>query len=313
MSIVNKALEKLKESRAQEGARPLTDDSRDRTGTNARRAYLESAFADSIAEDVPTRVVVIDRGAMHRAGVIPSEADRATSAEQYRAIKQDLIRYFTAPSEYVGAPRQCIMVTSALPGDGKTYTSVNLALSMTSERDHDVLLLDGDLAMRHLTRTLGMADEPGLLDVLRDSSRSLSSVLYRTDVSRLHFLPAGKWSEDAAELLASERMGQLTVEIQKRHPRRIVVMDSSPVLLTPDSRVLAMQAGQIVLVVKAGVTLQHDAKETASLLAGDGRRLTLVLNQVRTHDLLSSLVGYRYGYGYGSRRPSDEQSAVPNS
>lgn len=303
MSIVNKALEKMKESRVLEGAqRPdFAGKSYALSGT-ARLVQSESTPLEHSNEDAPECVVNFDRAAMRAAGVLPSEADQVASAEQYRAIKQDLIRYLSKPMEIPGPPCQFIMVASALPGDGKSFTSMNLALSIAGERDYDVLLIDGDLAMRHLTRSLSMAELPGLLDALRDSSKSFSSVTYATNISRLSIMPAGNWSEDASELIASERMGQLVAEIIRRNPRRIVVFDSSPVLLTPDARVLASRVGQVVLVVKAGTTLQHDVKEAVGMLSGEGRRITLVLNQIRSNNLLSSLVGYRYGYGYGARQ-----------
>ncbi len=313
MSIINQALDKMKEARALEAAQriepiPATD-----ARVGARPLQHDTGAAGVAAENAPDRIANFDRDVMQAAGIVPREADRAASAEQYRAIKQDLIRYVTMVSETAGELRQFIMVSSALPGDGKTFTSVNLAMSMVSERDFDVVLIDGDLAMRHLTRALGMADEPGLMDVLRDPSQSLGSVTYRTNDKRLHFVPAGNWSEDASELLASERMRELMAELRQRHPRRLVLMDSSPVLLSRDARVLAVYAGQVVLVVKAGNTLQADAKEAATQLSGENRRVTLVLNQLRPNDLLSSLAGYRYGYGYGygSRAASDTAASTP--
>jgi Mrp family chromosome partitioning ATPase len=207
------------------------------------------------------------------------------------------------------------MVTSAQPGDGKTFTAVNLALIMTSERDHDVLLVDGDVARAHLTRGLGLADEPGLLDALRERKRRFASVIYATDVPRLHLLPAGTWSEDATELLSSGRMRQFMHEIHLCYPQRLVVLDSSPAMLMPDARVLAGMVGQIVLVVKAGSTLQHDVKEAAALLNSAGRRVALVLNQMSSNKLLDSITGYRYGYGIGSgylgRRSADINDSAP--
>ena len=314
MSIVNKALEKLKENRAQDSVRRFETNGAESYGATTARRSADASPVRSVDADAPARVVRIDREALNRSGILPTESQRAASTEQYRAMKQDLIRHATAAVETEGAPRRCIMVASALPGDGKTFTSLNLALSMTSERDHDVLLIDGDLAMRHLTRSLSMAEEPGLLDVLRDPAQSFSSIVYATDVPRLFVVPAGKWSEDAAELMACERMSELITSITNRYPQRLLVFDSSPVLLTADARVLAGHVGQIVMVVKAGATLQHDVKEAVALLTGDGRRVTLMLNQIRSNDLLSSIVGYRYGYGYGyeyGARQSGVDAAPP--
>ena len=313
MSIVNKALDKMKEERSQDAARTFEGKSlrEQRPASLAGGGGSEIGSHSPIAGPPPDRIVTIDRIALQSAGMVPGEADRVAAAEQYRSVKQDLIRYCAAESGSAPLLSQFIMVTSALPGDGKTFTSLNLALSMVSERDHDVLLVDGDLAMSNMTRSLGMAEEPGLLDVLREPERRFSSIMYSTDVQRLFVVPAGKWSEDASELLASERMTQLVSEIALRHPRRIVVFDSSPVLVSSDSRVLARSVGQIVFVVSAGTTLQNDVKQAVGLLKGGGRRLTLVMNQTHPEDLLSSLVGYRYGYGYGARGGRPPNPAVP--
>ena len=247
----------------------------------------------------PGKVICLDREELIAAALVPPDSERAASADQYRVIKRDLLRYCGSKHPETSAPPRFVMITSAQPGDGKTFTSVNLALSMTSERDHDVLLIDGDVAKQDITRKIGAGELPGLLDALRDGKRKFSSVIYPTSISRLKFLPAGAWSDDATELISSQRMRQFMTELAVRFPQRLVVLDSSPALLLPDAQVLAGLMGQVVLVVRAGGTLQHDVKEAAAMVSGAGRRLTLVLNQLESNDLLNSVVGYRYGFGYG--------------
>lgn len=247
----------------------------------------------------PTTVISLNRESLIAAALVPPDSEKAASADQYRVMKRDLLRYCGNKNQESSAPPQFIMITSAQPGDGKTFTSVNLALSMTSERDHDVLLIDGDVAKQDITRNFGAGELPGLLDALRDPKRKFLSVIYPTSVPRLKFLPAGSWSDDATELVSSQRMRQFMSELSTRYPQRLVVLDSSPALLLPDAQVFSALVGQVVLVVKAGTTLQHDAKEAAAMVSGLGRRLTLVLNQLESNDLLDSVIGYRYGYGYG--------------
>src|SRR5690606_20325175 len=102
-----------------------------------------------------------------------------------------------------------IMMASALPGDGKTFTSINLALSMSRERDSSVVLVDADVAKPHISRIFGVDKEPGLLDALTDKSDDLESLILPTDVGGLSILPAGGHRDNAAELFASAAMRQL--------------------------------------------------------------------------------------------------------
>jgi protein-tyrosine kinase len=310
MNILERTLQKVKDARVTEAPHWLKEPASQQPSA-AADSKLRGVSVLGPDEPPPTRVVRMDRQSMFAAGMVPAESDRALSAEQYRVIKQDLIDYCAVAAPAGFSPRKFVMVTSAQPGDGKTFTAVNLALSMTSERDHDVLLVDGDVARPHLTRSLGLADAPGLLDALRERKRRFSSVIYATDGPRLHVLPAGTWSEDATELLSSGRMRRFMHEIHLRYPQRLVVLDSSPAMLMSDARVLAGMVGQIVLVVKAGSTRQHDVKEAAALLNNPRRRVALVLNQMRSNKLLDSVTGYRYGYGYSGPRSADINDSAP--
>ena len=143
-----------------------------------------------------------------------------------------------------------IMVTSALPGDGKTFTSINLALSMARERDISVLLVDGDTARARISEVLGLRQQPGLLDALADESTDVESLVARTDVHGLEVLPAGRFAESSTELIASVRMAQIAVRLTATNPRRLVLIDSGPVLASSDARALMRTPGQIVLVVR---------------------------------------------------------------
>ena len=128
------------------------------------------------------------------------------------------------------------MMASAMPGEGKTFTSINLALSMALEKDLSVLLVDADVAKPHISRTFGVEQEPGLLDLLKDESSRVESVILPTDVPNLCILPAGKQSDTATELLASQRMQIVANHLEATDPNRIVLIDSPPLLLTSDAR-----------------------------------------------------------------------------
>jgi capsular exopolysaccharide synthesis family protein len=190
------------------------------------------------------------------------------------------------------------MVSSALPGDGKTFTCVNLALSLSLEKDYMVLLVDGDVAKPHLSNTFDIAKEPGLLDLLEDPNLDIESAVVPTNVRGLSLLPVGRRSETATELLASARMRQVVTKLEELDPHLIVIVDSPPVLLTSEARVLASLFSQVVLVVRASTTPQHAVMEAVRII-GEGPRLGLVLNQVY-HSVADP-----YGY-YGEYYPSKD-------
>jgi exopolysaccharide/PEP-CTERM locus tyrosine autokinase len=187
-----------------------------------------------------------------------------------------------------------IMVTSALPGEGKTFTAINLAMSIATELDCTVMLVDADVARPSVMRVLGLPAGPGLLDLVLDESTELSGMLMRTSIEKLTILPSGTPHPRATELLASDAMTRLLTDMAKRYSDRIIVFDSPPLLLATESRVLASHMGQIVVVVQAEKTLQSDVAQALATIESCPVKLML-LNQART----VFKGGYEYGYGYG--------------
>lgn len=259
----------------------------------------EIAAATSTATPSVSRRVEIDLQALAAMGIGVPGASRSQIADQYRVIKRPLIKNAMGKGASVIANGNLIMVTSALPGEGKTFTSINLALSIAAELDSSVLLVDADVARPSLMRMLGLpTDSPGLLDLVLDDSKDLSSVLLKTNVEKLSVLPSGTPHPRATELLASDAMVKLLEEISARYPDRIIVFDSPPLLITTESRVLATHMGQIVMVVQAGKTLQSDVKRALATIESCPVKLML-LN--RSSSLFKGGYGYGYGYegGYG--------------
>lgn len=239
--------------------------------------------------------IFINRAALREAGYLPESNQDRVFADEYRQIKRPLISTaFGDVGECRGDPRLIVMA-SALPGDGKTFTSINLALSLAQERDTSVVLVDADVAKPHVSRIFGVQSEPGLLDALADESLDVESLLLPTDVRGLTLLPAGKQGELATELLASERMAFVAQRLLDSDPRRLVLFDSSPLLVSSESRAVAGIAGQVLLVVRSGKTPRRAVLESLSAI-GDGKFVSLVLNQGRR-----TMLGGYYGYGsYGS-------------
>jgi protein-tyrosine kinase len=197
---------------------------------------------------------------LQQQGMITPDGGRNPVAEEFRAIKRTLLdRALNEPGQ-AGKRSNLIMVTSSLPGEGKTFSAINLAMSIAMELDHTVLLVDADVARPSVLRNLGLKAEAGLMDVLLDRHVSVGDVMLKTNVDTLSLLPAGSAHRHATELLASQAMSKLLDEIANRYSDRIVIFDSPPLLLTTEARVLASQMGQIVMVVEAERTTQKTLK-----------------------------------------------------
>ena len=287
MSVVEKAIRKLQDQKQLPGEAPFPVV---RTTQPERRAADQTADAVTPLTLLP---IALDRGMLRAAGLLPPESDANMLARQYRKIKHPLI----AQAMGRGVPRApkgyLIMIASAMPGEGKSFTAVNLALSLALEKDIRVLLVDADVAKPQLSHVLGLEKEQGLLDALREPDLDVETLVRATDVPTLSFLPAGIGSDEATELLSSSRMEQLAERFGESDERRIVVFDSPPLLQTTESPALARIAGQIVVVVRAESTPQPVLLDALESL-GDHPAVSLVLNQ-STQTVSSSY--YYYGYG----------------
>jgi protein-tyrosine kinase len=247
----------------------------------------------------PARRIHIDSSALREAGYLPETSRDRQFANHYRQIKRPLLARVHAVADPSAASPRLIMMASALPGDGKTFTSINLCLSLATERDTSVVLVDADLPKPHVSRIFGVDQEPGLTEALSDVSVDVESLLLPTDIGSLSILPAGKQHDNATELLASARMAAIVSRLLTRNPHRIVVFDSPPLLVASESRALAAVAGQIVLVVRSGTTPREAVLDALDDL-GEGKNIALVLNQGRI------AVGGYYGYdGQGSGVDTD--------
>ncbi|QDL37540.1 XrtA-associated tyrosine autokinase [Rhodoferax sediminis] len=241
-----------------------------------------------------SRRVDIDLEALAAAGIVSPHAPRSQIADQFRVIKRPLINNAMGKGASVIAHGNLIMVTSALAGEGKTFTAINLAMSMATELDYTVMLVDADVARPSVMKVLGLSEGPGLLDLVLGESSDMSGMLLKTNIDKLTILPAGTPHARATELLASDAMIRLLDEMANRYPDRIIIFDSPPLLLTTEARALASHMGQVVVVVQAGRTLQSEVRHALATIEACPVKLML-LNQARA----VSREGYEYGYGYG--------------
>ncbi len=234
--------------------------------------------------------VEIDLDRLKALGFVTPDAPKSQIADEFRVIKRPILRNARGKSGTRIRNGTLVMVTSALPGEGKTFTALNLALSVAMEIDNTVLLVDGDVAHPSIPDLLGVPPSPGLLDILTGRDIDVADALVKTNVEKLTILPAGSRHRRATELLASEQMASLLSELASRYPDRIVIFDSPPLLATTESRVLATNMGQIVMVVASDATTQHAVKH--ALAAIDTCEIVMmVLNKARQSD-----VGTYYGY-----------------
>jgi len=219
------------------------------------------------------------------------------SSHEFRVIKRPLLgNAFGRHGQPSVKNGKRIMVTSAFPGEGKSFTSVNLAMSIAAERDHGVLLIDADVARPTIPRELGIHADVGLMDWLIDGAPDLSQLVLPTNVETLSLLPAGRHDQHATEWLASDAMGRLLEELSRLYPDCVLIFDSPPLLVTTEARVLASYMGQIVMVVEAGRTNREAVTQALSTIESN-EIVGLVLNKANNIETNGYYQGYGYGYG----------------
>lgn len=216
--------------------------------------------------------------------------------EELRAIKRKLLNNAFGGISKTLKGSNLITVTSTRPGEGKSFTAINLALSIALEKDKTVLLVDADVLKPSLSKKLEVEEQvdKGLMDFLLDDVKNVSDVIYKTNVDNLRFIPAGRKSHLSTELLASQKMSDLADEFINRYPDRIVIMDSPPLLGINETVVVANLSGQVIIVVEEEKTKQAELKHAISNLDKD-KAIGFVMNKSTKHHTNS---GYGYGYAY---------------
>jgi receptor protein-tyrosine kinase len=296
MSIVEKALEKLQQTQPAAQAKPAAVAVPRKSSHEAallRPAPVPAAPAPSVA--APSRIVHFNFDALRANELLPPADQERQLTDEFRRIKWPLLHAaFGTGTEAPLPGGNLIMNTSSLPGEGKSFTTVNLALNIAREKDCTLLLVDADVAKAQVTELMGLRGEPGLLDVLVDDKLHLEEVIYRTQIEGLEVLPAGRPHGRAPELFASRRMAELLNQQADRYPNRIILFDTSPLLATNESQVLARLVGQVVLLVRAEHTAQAAVTDALGLL-DRSKSISCVLTQARaehTHDYYGNYERY---------------------
>ena len=266
-------------------ARELETRADEREASHAVHAALESAEATAATTargGTPVHVD-IDLEQLSADGYITPQSLRSRLSEEFRVIKRPLLINARGKSAAPVLNANRIMVTSALSGEGKTFVSLNLAMSLVAEVDTQVLLVDADASRPALGQRLRLAPSKGLLDLLADPNLSLDDVVLSTNVDGLSIIPAGKPHSHATELLASEGMSRLVNRLASDDARRIVLFDTPPLLAASESRVLAAHMGQVILVIGADDTPRGTVAEALATIETCPVVFTL-LNRVSPSD-----------------------------
>jgi protein-tyrosine kinase len=307
MSIIEKAMQKLNGGRAQPRRR----------ATAAPRKVVEHPASQKPAEQ-PKGVAQVPRAptsvqpaslekhsspyriAQLRPGDIATEHLTPQIAEEFRRIKRPLLANAFGKGALQVDRGNLIMVTSSVPGEGKSRTSINLTRSIAQEPDHTVLLIDADVAKAQVSRLYGLEREHGLTNIL-SQHLDPEDAIWATEDPKISVLPVGSRHTQSTELLNSNEMEQLISRLAEQDPNRLLILDSPPVLATNEPQVLVRMVGQIVLVVEAGRTPQHVVKEAVSVL-DPAKAIGLVLNKSQ-YSIGGDYYGHYYGgyYGYGGQ------------
>ena len=256
-------------------------------GQAAAEARPESTGARSAAERIE-----IDLARLGAMGYVTPQSPRSQIADEFRVVKRQLLANMDDKAEVPVRNANLVMVTSAVPDEGKTFVAINLAISLSMELHKKVLLVDADVARPAVMSRLGLDRTAGFLDVLDDPAHDMSKVLLHTNIDTLTVLPAGAPRPLATEMIASQTTIQMLVEMADRYPDRIIVFDAPPLLPSTESRALAPHMGQVILVVAAERTPQKTVMQALATIQACPVVLPL-LNKASYSE-----VGTFYGY-YG--------------
>lgn len=238
----------------------------------------------------------IDTDTLKRKGMVSHDDDKATPTmtNEYRAIKHKILYNAFGPASDMLTHSNMVMISSTGPNEGKTFTAVNLALSVASEKDKTVLLVDADVLKPSVSKLLEIQPAKGLIDYLEGDVNDIADVIYTTDIPTLRLLPAGALHHLSNELLASDKMAALAEELASRYPDRLIIFDCPPLLGVIETITMSKFMGQAMIVVEQSKTSLSNVDEAVSLLNRD-MAMGFIINKA----MYGNYSQYGYGYGYG--------------
>lgn len=260
---------------------------------------VKKAKVQSTHAELPKgELLNIDTERLKKMGMVmhTDEAVNVKINNEFRSIKLKLLENAFGAGAAYHQNGNLVMVSSAMPNEGKTFTAVNLALSMASEKDKTVLLIDADVIRPSVSNTLGIEDKPGLIDYLVGDVEQLSDIIYSTNIPNLKLMPAGAFHHLNNELLASSKMEVLATELASRYSDRVVVFDCPPLLGVVETVTLSKLLGQAMIVVEQDKTKIADVKAAVSQLNKD-----MAIGFIMNKAVRGAYSQYGYGYGYDSK------------
>ena len=335
MSTIERAMRRLNgEAAGDDATRTDADEATDDAAPAEVTAALEAPAPAPMVEDKPVatakttaasrpaqsrmtapstahskQILELDFVSLKKLGFASPADSQTRLSEEFQQIKRKLIANTVPGVNRSNAPSNLIMVTSSVPGEGKTYTSMNLALSLAKEIDRTILAVDIDILKSDLSKLFGAYNRTGIYDYLSDPNLDFADVMMRTNVPTLSFIPAGTIREGITERLASQAMIDATRELAARYPDRLIIFDAPPVLATTGAAALAPMVGQVVLVVEAYRTTLETLRSALNVLEGVAIS-GVILNKIRHRAVGTGHgygYGYEYGYGYGYRSKQSQQ------
>ncbi|MFT6073010.1 MAG: capsular exopolysaccharide synthesis family protein [Alphaproteobacteria bacterium] len=270
---------------------------------------------DMIDNSADRNIMKLDFSDLKKKGFINPTTRRALISEEIRLIKRRLFKKMALFEDYSEGNEasetidnekknidHVLQITSSKPNEGKSFTALNLALSIAMDERYNVLLIDADIRRSSLTTTLNLTNEIGLTDILRDTNIDLSSALKREKNYPLTFLPSGSGVASATDLFGGHKMKRLVHDVAHRYRDRIIIFDSPPLLAGTESVVLSHHVGQVLYVIDSSST-PYATIETGLDLLDNYDKVSLILNKTpkfTSNDQFGSYYEH-YGKEYGEK------------
>ncbi len=283
--------------------------------TNPISAYVRTPWTDLSAKvrgerlgDDDSEKLELDFERLAKGGFITPETIERDVARDFSIVKRRLFRRlcFFGPEHEQStkdAKRRCpiVLITSGNPGEGKTFSSINFALSLAIEEQLNVLLLDTDLAKPSVTNVIGFPyRKKGLFDCLNDASLRPDDVILSFEQLSLSVMPAGEATTAPSSLLGGKAMVDVIQRVRDLNRYDMLVLDGPPLLATTEAAVLAPHADEIVLVIGAGDATSTQLDASLELLDVSSDKISLLLNRA----VISERSAGYYGHDYGGDRMS---------
>jgi protein-tyrosine kinase len=267
------------------------------------RTAAAAKASEPVRQALPGKTVRLDFRALRQNGLITPDNMTSAISNEFRGIKRKLLQKVRDPQTRA-AVSNLIMVTSSLPGEGKTFSSINLALSLAAERGLQVLLIDADVIRPSVGNMFVSPPTEGLTDLLSGKVGHVSDVLYRcNEVPNLAVIFAGNPSSNTPELISSGRMANLCRELSARYPDRVIVLDTPPVLASTEPAILASYVHHLIMVVAADQTDRHQLRKSLETVASC-QSVNLLFNKAPSWNEPEYIAYYGYA-GSGTAAPAE--------